>query len=145
MAGPARHILVVSHTGRRDSIDAALSVCAQLAEADVHLVLTADEKADILPFAPEMDGVAVLGEDVQTADLEIVIVLGGDGTILRSAEIVRGTSVPLLGVNLGHVGFLAESEREDLTATVRRVLDRDYTVEERMTLDVTLKVGADIV
>ncbi|OUD85052.1 Inorganic polyphosphate/ATP-NAD kinase [Clavibacter michiganensis subsp. michiganensis] len=48
---------------------------------------------------------------MQTADLEIVIVLGGDGTILRSAEIVRGTSVPLLGVNLGHVGFLAESER----------------------------------
>ncbi len=92
-----------------------------------------------------MDGVAVLGEDVQTADLEIVIVLGGDGTILRSAEIVRGTSVPLLGVNLGHVGFLAESEREDLTATVRRVLDREYTVEERRTLDVTLKVGADIV
>ncbi len=145
MAGPARHILVVSHTGRRDSIDAALSVCAQLAEADVHLVLTADEKADILPFAPEMDGVAVLGEDVQTAALEIVNVVGGDGTILRSAEIVRGTSVPLLGVYLGHVGFLAESEREDLTATVRRVLDRDYTVEERMTLDVTLKVGADIV
>ncbi len=110
-------------------------MCAQLAEADVHLVLTADEKArHPWPF-----------EDVQTADLEIVIVLGGDGTILRSAEIVRGTSVPLLGVNLGHVGFLAESEREDLTATVRRVLDRDYTVEERMTLDVTLKVGADIV
>jgi NAD+ kinase len=145
VAGPVRHILVVSHTGRRDSIDAALSVCAQLAEAGVQLVLTADEKADILPFAPDMDGVAVLGEDVQTADLEIVIVLGGDGTILRSAELVRGTSVPLLGVNLGHVGFLAESERDDLTATVRRVLDRDYTVEERMTLDVTLKVGADVV
>ena len=145
MAGPARHILVVSHTGRRDSIDAALSVCGQLADADVRIVLTAEEKADILPFAPGMEGVAVLGEDVQTADLEIVIVLGGDGTILRSAELVRGTSVPLLGVNLGHVGFLAESEREDLAATVRRVLDRDYTVEERMTLDVTLKVGADVV
>ncbi|WP_375342499.1 NAD kinase [Clavibacter lycopersici] len=145
MAGPARHILVVSHTGRRDSIDAALSVCGQLAEAGVQLVLTAEEKSDILPFAPDMQGVSVLGEDVQTADLEIVIVLGGDGTILRSAELVRGTSVPLLGVNLGHVGFLAESEREDLAATVRRVLDRDYTVEERMTLDVTLKVGADIV
>ena len=62
---------------------------------------------------------------------ELVCVLGGDGTILRGAELSRGSGVPLLGVNLGHVGFLAEAEREDLDATVERIVSRDYTVEER--------------
>ena len=60
----------------------------------------------------------------------------GDGTILRGAELSRGSGVPMLGVNLGHVGFLAEAEREDLDDTVERILSRDYTVEERMTLEV---------
>ena len=62
--------------------------------------------------------------------------LGGDGTILRGAELSRGSGVPLLGVNLGHVGFLAEAEREDLDATVERIVARDYTVEARTTLEV---------
>ena len=56
------------------------------------------------------------------AGCELVCVLGGDGTILRGAELSRGTGVPLLGVNLGHVGFLAEAEREDLDATVERIV-----------------------
>ncbi|MET1051142.1 MAG: NAD kinase, partial [Mycetocola sp.] len=79
------------------------------------------------------------------SDLELVIVLGGDGTILRAAEFVRGYSAPILGVNLGHVGFLAESERDDLADAVRRVIARDYFVEERMTLSVRVKHGADVV
>ena len=70
------------------------------------------------------------------AGCELVCVLGGDGTILRGAELSRGSGVPLLGVNLGHVGFLAEAEREDLDATVERIVARDYTVEERMALEV---------
>jgi len=82
---------------------------------------------------------------VQATDLELVIVLGGDGTILRAAELTRGCPVPLLGVNLGHVGFLAESEREDLTETVTRALARDYTVEERLTLSVRVKVDSEVV
>jgi NAD+ kinase len=71
--------------------------------------------------------------------------LGGDGTILRAAELARGCDAPLLGVNLGHVGFLAEAEREDLRATVERVLARDYVVEERMTISVRVKVDAEVV
>ena len=66
--------------------------------------------------------------------------LGGDGTILRAAEVTRGTDIPLLGVNLGHVGFLAESERDDISAAVRRLAARDYEVEIRGTLDVTVTV-----
>jgi len=82
---------------------------------------------------------------IDIGQLELVIVLGGDGTILRAAEMVRGCGAPLLGVNLGHVGFLAESEREDLTETVARALARDYMVEERMTLSVRVKVDAEVI
>ena len=56
---------------------------------------------------------------------ELVLVLGGDGTLLRAAELARPAGVPVLGINLGHVGFLAEAERGDLALTVQRVLDRD--------------------
>src|SRR5699024_1980147 len=62
-------------------------------------------------------------------------------TLLRAAELARPAGAPLLGVNLGHVGFLAEAEREDLGETVRSVVDRDYVVEERMTLDVAVFHG----
>jgi NAD+ kinase len=67
-----------------------------------------------------------------------VIVLGGDGTLLRAAELARPAGAPLLGVNLGHVGFLAEAEREEVPATVDHIVSRAYQVEERMTLAVTV-------
>ncbi|MDF1479020.1 NAD kinase [Leifsonia sp. H3M29-4] len=140
-----RHILVVAHTGRGDSLDAAIEVCRQLIAAGLTPVLSQDEFSSIMASAPDLGPVDLLGDRVQIGDLELVIVLGGDGTILRAAELARGCSAPLLGVNLGHVGFLAESEREDLTETVVRALARDYLVEERMTLSVRVKVDAAVV
>jgi NAD+ kinase len=68
------------------------------------------------------------------------MVLGGDGTILKAAEIVRESATPLMGINLGHVGFLAESEREGLSHAVARVVAKDYLVKERFTLDVRVLV-----
>ena len=69
----------------------------------------------------------------------MLIVLGGDGTLLRAAELARPSKTPVLGVNLGHVGFLAEAEVENLTSVVDAVVGRDYQVEERMTIDVTVR------
>jgi len=140
-----RHILIVAHTGRQDSLDAAVQVSRQLFDAGIVPVLSRDERAELLVAAPDLAAITVLGDGVQIGDLELVIVLGGDGTILRAAELTRGCSAPLLGVNLGHVGFLAESEREDLTETVTRALNRDYLVEERMTLSVRVKVDDEVV
>jgi len=140
-----RHILIVAHTGRSDSLDAAIQVCRQLQAAGLTPVLSAEEYADMRAVAGDLQPLAILGETVEIGELEIVIVLGGDGTILRAAEITRGCTAPLLGVNLGHVGFLAESEREDLTETVVRVLAKDYLVEERMTLAVEAWVGSDLI
>jgi NAD+ kinase len=70
--------------------------------------------------------------------LEVALVLGGDGSILRAAEETRGEGVAILGVNLGHVGFLAEAEREDLAETVAAIARRDYEVRERMALEVVV-------
>jgi len=145
----ARHILVVAHTGRPETLEAAVTVCRHLHDAG--LVPVVDREAlDDLREAIGGAELHVLGADagaseIGVGDIELAIVLGGDGTILRAAELVRGGSAPLLGINLGHVGFLAESERDDLSAAVGRALDRDYLVEERMTLSVRVKVGAEIV
>lgn len=138
----SRRILVLAHTGRVDAMEAAQDTCTQLHAAGLVPVMQARELADMQSEYQKLAvPTEVLGEDVDLSAVELVMVLGGDGTILRAAELVRNTSVPLLGVNLGHVGFLAESERGDLAESVRRVVERDYRVEERMTIDV--KVYAD--
>ena len=140
-----RHLLVVAHTGRADSLEAGVAVCRQLIAAGLTPVLSNDEYRDLMAAAPDLAPVALLGEHVAQQDLELVIVLGGDGTILRAAELARGCDAPLLGVNLGHVGFLAEAERDDLRATVERALARDYDVEERMAVAVRVKVDEAVV
>jgi NAD+ kinase len=140
-----RHILVVAHTGRSDSLEAGVQVCRQLIEAGLTPVVSGDERDDLLAADPGLAPLQLLGDEVATHDLELVIVLGGDGTILRAAELARGCDAPLLGVNLGHVGFLAEAEREDLAATVDRALARDYQVEERMTLAVRVKHQGEVI
>jgi len=74
----------------------------------------------------------------------MVIVLGGDGTLLRAAEIARPAGAPLLGVNLGHIGFLAEAEPDDLAGAVGQVVEHRYTVEQRMTIEVTVRQDGTI-
>ncbi|MGO3886087.1 MAG: NAD kinase [Mycetocola sp.] len=140
-----RNILVLAHTGRSDSIIAAIEVITRLREAGASPVCRRGEADDIREYDPELGDVLILGEDVSVPDLELVIVLGGDGTILRAAEEVRGYTVPLLGVNLGHVGFLAESERDHLPSAVQRVIARDYLVEERFTLQVQVIDRGEVV
>lgn len=140
MTAAARNILVVAHTGRDESLQAAVTVCRYLAANDVVPVLSIDEHPEMVAAAPDLATAQVLGQGVSVDELELTIVLGGDGTILRAAEITRDGTAPLLGVNLGHVGFLAESEHSELASTVRRALARDYSVDERMTIAVQVVV-----
>ncbi|MFN4001479.1 NAD kinase [Microcella sp.] len=139
-----RRILVVAHTGRPESLGAAVDVVRLLRAAGVHPVVDAESRDDLAAATGEGE-LLVLGDTAEVGELELVIVLGGDGTILRAAELARGGSAPLLGINLGHVGFLAESERDDLASAVGRALERDYLVEERMTLAVRVKLGAEVI
>ncbi len=126
----SRKILVMAHMGRQEAKDAARDSCLQLHEAGLVPVISRDDlealQEDAVPLAP----VEVIEEDVSLREIELVMVLGGDGSILRAAELVRSVDTPLLGVNLGHVGFLAESERSDLRESVEAIVDGRYTVEQ---------------
>ncbi|WP_035781478.1 NAD kinase, partial [Arthrobacter sp. H14] len=140
----SRRILVLAHTGREDAMSAAQQACTQLHDSGLVPVMTRPELMDIqATYGTGTAPTEILDEEVKLADVDLVMVLGGDGTILRASELVRGSDVPLLGVNLGHVGFLAESERADLAQTVQWVVERAYTVEERMAIDVSVWVGQD--
>lgn len=139
-AGAARSVLFVGHTGRDEALKAVRTAAETFAAAGIRVRVLADEAPEL-----EVEGVDVVpvSEDA-AAGCEMVVVFGGDGTLLRAAELARGTGAPLLGVNLGHVGFLAEAERDALADTVERVVARDYVVEERMTLDVTVQVDGAV-
>jgi len=141
-----RRILVVAHAKRPDTVTAALRVVDALHDAGAVPVLPAEDHDELVAANPRFAGVGLLGENVEADELELAIVLGGDGTILRAAELVRDSGAPVLGINMGHVGFLAEIDREDMDAAVRRVIDRDYEVEERLALSVRVKdVAGDVI
>lgn len=131
----SRYILVVAHSGRPDTVDAAERVVQALTRAGATAVLPADD-SELADALAEVGPIAALGTDVAVDDIELAIVLGGDGSILRAAELVRSGTAPILGINMGHVGFLAEIEADVIDDAMVRVIERDYGVEERMTLSV---------
>jgi NAD+ kinase len=143
-----RKVLLVTHTRRPEALSAALETCQKLVGAGIVPVMLAADHAELLSYSLEQTGLSgtlpgqieLLERDCVVAELEVAMVLGGDGTILKAAEIVREAEVPLVGINLGHVGFLAESERDGLAEAVERVVAKDYVVKERMTLDVRVFV-----
>lgn len=137
-----RTVLIVAHTGRAEARDTAIEVVKGLGSAGIGVRILEDEAAGLRLEPRDGDVELVPAGPDAASGCELVIVLGGDGTILRGAEIARPAGAPILGVNLGHVGFLAESERDRLQFTVDHVVDRDYTVEERMTVDVDV-LGPD--
>ncbi|MEJ6555803.1 NAD kinase [Microbacterium esteraromaticum] len=141
----ARPILVVAHAKREDTVAAALRVVDALRGAGATPVLPSADHDEFVALDERFADVGLLGSDVAIHDLELAIVLGGDGTILRAAELVRGSEAPVLGINMGHVGFLAEIDRDDMDAAVARVIDRDYEVEERLALSVRVKDAAGAV
>lgn len=128
-----RRVLLVSHAVRADLQQLRGVVATKLREHGIETVIPG---RDVAGADDEGAGLVVADDADATAGCELVCVLGGDGTILRGAELARESGVPLLGINFGHVGFLAEAEREDLVATVEHIVEADYRVEERMTLDV---------
>jgi NAD+ kinase len=140
-----RSILVVAHAHRDDTVIAAERVVSALRASGARPVIAPDDRDELVAVRSSFSDVAVLGRDIAVTEIELAIVLGGDGTILRAAELVRDGTAPVLGINMGHVGFLAEIERDDMDDAVRRVIERDYDVEERLALQVRVKDTVDSV
>jgi NAD+ kinase len=134
-----REVLVVLHAGRPTNRYTAAAVARRLAADGVRLRMLDDEWKEVAPLVgdlPSQLAPRVVDPRPGCAEgAEVALVLGGDGTLLRAAETARPVGVPLLGVNLGHVGFLAEAEQESLNEALRAIVDGGYDVEERMTVD----------
>ena len=132
----ARTILLVLHPGRDEANETARKVGKVLQANGIDLRVLATEAADLGVGTEAVDG------DRHAADgCELVLVLGGDGTFLRAAELARNAEIPVLGINLGRIGFLAEAEAEALDSVLEHVVARDYRVENRMALDVVVRLG----
>lgn len=128
-----REVLLVTHSGRASAVTVTGQLSRQLTAAGIHVRVPAEELADLRAADPE---VPVEVWDPSSSACELVVVVGGDGTILRAAEFAVATDVPLLGVNLGHVGFLAEVESDNVPDVTATVVNRSYVVEERLALTV---------
>jgi NAD+ kinase len=138
-AGPdgPRRVLFSVHTGRRDIVDLARTSAARLAAGGI-TVRVLDEEAEALGI----DGAEVVPPGPAAArGAEIVLVFGGDGTFLRAAELAHHTHAALMGVNLGRVGFLAETEPEAVEETLTAIERCEYSVEERLALEVDVLDG----
>ena len=123
---------LVPHPDRPTALDLARSITAELWQADVGVRLTTADAA-----AAGLDEFAV-PEEAFAPGLDFAVSLGGDGTILRTVDLVYEDQIPVLGVNLGQLGFLTDVEPDDVDAAVERVLTGDYGIEERMVVRVTV-------
>lgn len=148
----AREVLLVAHPGRPDIAETARRVVKVFSQAGIRLRVLLDEvdttRLEALGVhESEADLVSelklnVVGFGPEAAEgCELVLVLGGDGTFLRAAELAKAAAIPVLGINLGRIGFLAEAEADHLEDALARVVSRDYRVEDRMTLDISVRVG----
>lgn len=134
-----RHIALGIHHQRPEAVAAACDFIERLAEHDIATCVRQPafeaiaDRVGRLPVHPFTDA--------PHTDVELVVVFGGDGTILRAAEWAVPRGYPVLGVNLGHVGFLAELEPSEAHNLIDQVVKRDYRVEERLCLEVELRDG----
>jgi NAD+ kinase len=135
-----REALLVTHTGKRSNADHARTVAADLLDAGFVVRVLAEEAGELrIPDSLPVSGMHA------AKGVEIVFALGGDGTLLRAAELARPAEAPLLGINLGKVGFLAEAEIGDVDRAVREIVAQTYTVDERLTIDVTAEADGQLI
>jgi NAD+ kinase len=119
-----RAAVLIVNPSRAEAVEAASVLAGLLLKADFDLFTTSE--------------VSISGVTNSSADdlpaVEIAVVLGGDGTILRGAELTRERNIPLLGINIGHVGFMAEVIRPEISAVAKSVIDKSYGLDSRMVL-----------
>jgi len=141
-AGELRRVLLVPHTGRSSNIESAILAAKLLDDAGIDVRVLINDADDPIAEHPVLGRFTHVRHAADVADgAELVLVLGGDGTFLRAADMAHAVDLPVLGINLGHVGFLAEWESDSLEEALKRVIDRDYRIEDRMTLTVVVLDG----
>jgi NAD+ kinase len=119
-----RAAVLIVNPSRAEAVEAATTLAELLLQANFELFTISDVS---------INGVSNSSAENLPA-VEIAVVLGGDGTILRGAELTRERNIPLLGINIGHVGFMAEVIRPEISAVAKSVIDKSYGLDSRMVL-----------
>jgi NAD+ kinase len=119
-----RSLAFLINPSRPEAIKAAGELTPLLTSAGFSLYTVSDVS---------IDGIKKV-EAANLPDIEVAVVLGGDGTILRAAEVTISRNIPLLGINLGQVGFLAEVDRPSIQAIADAIINKSYVSENRMVL-----------
>ena len=114
----ARKVVLVSHPERPDAVVTVNAVAKHLTDLGIDVVQSYSPQA--------LDGA------------ELILVIGGDGTILRAAEFGRPAGIPILGINYGHVGFLSEADPDDVPLVIQQIASGAWEINSRMTIDVTV-------
>ena len=129
-----RNLLIVCNPSRKDAIAAAVQLQQKLSStfgiytiSDVDIAGVTNAQVDTLP------------------EIEVGVVLGGDGTMLRAAEVAQERGIALLGVNLGHVGFLSEVENSKISEVIDALLEKSYVIDPRITLGYSVYRNGDLV
>jgi len=131
MSSTISSVLLVTHPTRSEALSTAVELTKLLSEKKI-AVYTTIKSAGAVEFNTD-------------TKIDLAVVLGGDGTMLRAAEIFRGKNVPILGINLGHVGFLAEIERPSLADIAATIASGSFSIEERMSLSYQLHRGGKMI
>ena len=130
-----RSVAFLVNPSRPEAISAAGELAPLLFSAGFSLYTISDI---------DIEGIKkVAAEDLP--EIEIAVVLGGDGTILRAAEVTLARKIPLLGINLGHVGFLAEVDRPTIKAIAQSIIEKSYVSENRMVLQFEIERGGKVI
>ena len=132
-----KSVLIVSSAIDKEAASAAVGVCESLSARGVSCFLPSEDLSRISGLVDNSSNLNEYSNQV----VDMAIVLGGDGSILRAAEVLREKPAPILGVNLGHVGFMAEAEKDEINQALDSVMSGKFKVRERTTLNVSVKQG----
>jgi NAD+ kinase len=129
-----RNLLIVCNPSRVEAVTAAVELQQNLASTfGIYTVSDVD-----------LPGV-IKSSIADLPEIEVAVVLGGDGTMLRAAEVAQERDIALLGVNLGHVGFLSEVERSDIAVVIEALVKKSYVIDPRITLGYTVERAGTVV
>jgi len=134
----SRKIILVLHPSRDEAHALAREIVSSLKNHNFEIFTSTEVDISGITKLTDVELISHRNE------VEMVLVLGGDGTILRGAEIAHGSDLPVLGINLGHVGFLAQIEKPSIANLVEAITSKSYTVEKRMTLAYKVERGNSI-
>ncbi len=136
-------IALLTNFNISEKANAAMAVANRLLQEDCKILIAAFNRDKIIRMNKDRSEFCYLPLESVYAEADILIVLGGDGTILEAARRATPKGIPILGVNLGRLGYMAELELNELEL-LKNLFTGDYEIEKRAMLRVELRAGDEL-